>query len=230
MTSSASWAPVDRWRPWRRTSPGQASGSASTPPRRGTVGGAVATAATGPNRLHHGSVRDLVIGMTLVRADGVVAHAGGKVVKNVAGYDLGKLLTGSFGTLGVITEVAFRLHPAPRGPAVGERSGGLGRRHTAAGPGHRALPGRPVGCRARQVRRRGNPQPPPRGDRPGRRGAHRAGPRPCSATLPAPATSRPSGGGLSPPASTGSWSSSPTRSRASRGCWTLSTGPVRQRD
>lgn len=83
------------------------------PARRGTVGGAVATAATGPNRLHHGSVRDLVIGMTLVRADGVVAHAGGKVVKNVAGYDLGKLLTGSFGTLAVITEVAFRLHPVP---------------------------------------------------------------------------------------------------------------------
>ncbi|WP_374968321.1 FAD-binding oxidoreductase [Terrabacter sp. BE26] len=81
--------------------------------RGGTVGGAVATAATGPMRLHHGSVRDLVIGMTLVRADGVVAHAGGKVVKNVAGYDLGKLLTGSYGTLGVITEVAFRLHPIP---------------------------------------------------------------------------------------------------------------------
>ncbi len=83
------------------------------PSRRGTVGGAVATAATGPNRLHHGPVRDQVIGMTLVRADGVVAHAGGKVVKNVAGYDLGKLLTGSFGTLGVITQVAFRLHPVP---------------------------------------------------------------------------------------------------------------------
>ena len=64
-------------------------------------------------------MRDLVIGMTLVRADGVVAHAGGKVVKNVAGYDLGKLLTGSFGTLGVITEVAFRLHPQPPRPSGG---------------------------------------------------------------------------------------------------------------
>jgi glycolate oxidase FAD binding subunit len=83
------------------------------PTRRGTVGGAVATGSTGPLRLHHGPVRDLVIGMTMVRADGVVAHSGGKVVKNVAGYDLGKLLTGSFGTLGVITEVAFRLHPQP---------------------------------------------------------------------------------------------------------------------
>ena len=83
------------------------------PARSGTIGGAVATATTGPTRLFHGAVRDLVIGMRFVRADGVVAHAGGKVVKNVAGYDLGKLLTGSFGTLGVITEVAFRLHPVP---------------------------------------------------------------------------------------------------------------------
>jgi glycolate oxidase FAD binding subunit len=83
------------------------------PARCGTVGGAVATASTGPNRLHHGPVRDLVIGMTFVRADGTIAHSGGKVVKNVAGYDLGKLLTGSFGTLAVITEVAFRLHPVP---------------------------------------------------------------------------------------------------------------------
>ncbi|EWT03812.1 glycolate oxidase [Intrasporangium chromatireducens Q5-1] len=83
------------------------------PTRSGTVGGAVATAATGPTRLFHGAVRDLVIGMRFVRPDGVVAHAGGKVVKNVAGYDLGKVLTGSFGTLGLITEVAFRLHPLP---------------------------------------------------------------------------------------------------------------------
>ena len=84
------------------------------PARSGTVGGAVATGTSGPMRLRHGAVRDLVIGMTLVRADGVVAKSGGKVVKNVAGYDLAKLLTGSFGTLGVITEVAFRLHPVPR--------------------------------------------------------------------------------------------------------------------
>lgn len=83
------------------------------PPRDGTVGGTVATAATGPTRLAHGAVRDLLLGVTMVRADGVVARAGGKVVKNVAGYDVGKLLTGSLGTLAVITEAAFRLHPRP---------------------------------------------------------------------------------------------------------------------
>lgn len=83
------------------------------PARRGTVGGVIATAATGPTRLLHGPVRDLLIGMTMVRADGVVAHSGGKVVKNVAGYDVAKLFTGSYGTLGVITQAAFRLHPLP---------------------------------------------------------------------------------------------------------------------
>lgn len=78
-----------------------------------TVGGTLATARSGPRRVLYGTPRDLLIGITFVRADGVVAHAGGKVVKNVAGYDFGKLLTGSFGTLGVITEAVFRLHPVP---------------------------------------------------------------------------------------------------------------------
>jgi glycolate oxidase FAD binding subunit len=79
-----------------------------------TVGGAIAAATAGPRRLLYGSARDLLIGITVIRADGVVAHAGGKVVKNVAGYDLGKLFTGSRGTLGLITEAAFRLHPLPQ--------------------------------------------------------------------------------------------------------------------
>jgi glycolate oxidase FAD binding subunit len=78
-----------------------------------TVGGTIATGASGPCRLLYGSVRDLIIGTKLVRADGVVAKSGGKVVKNVAGYDLGKLACGSYGTLGVVTQAAFRLHPVP---------------------------------------------------------------------------------------------------------------------
>ena len=85
-----------------------------TPFGDGTVGGAVATGASGPRRLLYGTPRDLLIGVTVVRADGVVASSGGKVVKNVAGYDLGRLLTGSFGTLAVVTEAVFRLHPLPR--------------------------------------------------------------------------------------------------------------------
>src|SRR5215470_4787888 len=69
--------------------------------------------AGGPRRLRYGTPRDLVIGITVVRADGTVASSGGKVVKNVAGYDLGKLFAGSYGTLGLIVEAAFRLHPLP---------------------------------------------------------------------------------------------------------------------
>ncbi|OLB80705.1 MAG: FAD-binding oxidoreductase [Actinobacteria bacterium 13_2_20CM_2_71_6] len=78
-----------------------------------TVGGTVAVNTSGPRRMLYGTVRDLLIGVTVVRADGVIARAGGKVVKNVAGYDLGKLVTGSYGTLAIITECAFRLHPLP---------------------------------------------------------------------------------------------------------------------
>lgn len=76
-----------------------------------TVGGVIATGTSGPGRHLFGGVRDLLIGVTAVLADGTVAMSGGKVVKNVAGYDLGKLYTGSYGTLGVITEAVFRLHP-----------------------------------------------------------------------------------------------------------------------
>jgi glycolate oxidase FAD binding subunit len=69
----------------------------------------------------YGTVRDLLIGVAVVRADGAVAHAGGKVVKNVAGYDLAKLVAGSYGTLGVIAECAFRLHPLPAAVAFVRR-------------------------------------------------------------------------------------------------------------
>jgi glycolate oxidase FAD binding subunit len=78
-----------------------------------TIGGVVGTGICGPSRYSQGPVRDLVIGVTVVRADGVIARAGSKVVKNVAGYDLAKLFTGSYGTLGIITEAIFRLRPAP---------------------------------------------------------------------------------------------------------------------
>jgi glycolate oxidase FAD binding subunit len=88
------------------------------PPVPGTVGGLVATGDSGPRRIRYGGVRDLILGVTFVRADGIVAKGGGKVVKNVAGYDLPKLLTGSLGTLGVIVEATFRLYPLPSASAT----------------------------------------------------------------------------------------------------------------
>jgi glycolate oxidase FAD binding subunit len=78
-----------------------------------SIGGMLATNSSGPGRVGVGTARDLLIGVTVVRADGVIAKAGGRVVKNVAGYDLGKLVIGSFGTLAVITQAVFRLHPVP---------------------------------------------------------------------------------------------------------------------
>jgi glycolate oxidase FAD binding subunit len=86
-------------------------------PPQVTVGGVIATGLAGPLRLRYGSPRDLLLGITVVRPDGVVARSGGKVVKNVAGYDLGKLFAGSHGTLGLITEATFRLHPIPQAAA-----------------------------------------------------------------------------------------------------------------
>src|ERR671913_300547 len=84
------------------------------PPESGsTIGGIVAANSSGPRRYRYGTIRDLIIGMTVVLHDGTVAKAGGKVVKNVAGYDLSKLFTGSLGTLGVIATCNFRLHPRP---------------------------------------------------------------------------------------------------------------------
>ena len=78
-----------------------------------TIGGVVATGDSGPLRHRYGAPRDLVLGITVALSDGTVARAGGKVIKNVAGYDLAKLFTGSFGTLGLIVEVVMRLHPRP---------------------------------------------------------------------------------------------------------------------
>ncbi len=87
-------------------------------PARATVGGSVASNAPGLMRSSHGGIRDWVIGMKVVLADGTVTKSGGRVVKNVQGYDLHRLHTGAFGTLGVIAEVAFKLTPAPASSRV----------------------------------------------------------------------------------------------------------------
>jgi glycolate oxidase FAD binding subunit len=92
--------------------------------RAATVGGVVATGDCGPLRHRYGGVRDLVIGITVALSDGTIARSGGKVIKNVAGYDLAKLFAGSFGTLGVILAVNVRLHP--RAPAYATALGASG--------------------------------------------------------------------------------------------------------
>lgn len=80
---------------------------------RATIGGIVSTADSGPLRHRYGGIRDLVLGMTIILADGTIAKSGSKVIKNVAGYDIAKLFSGAFGTLGMIGRVAVRLHPRP---------------------------------------------------------------------------------------------------------------------
>jgi glycolate oxidase FAD binding subunit len=83
-------------------------------PEKATISGILSTNDSGPLRLRFGALRDLIIGVTLALPDGTLASSGGKVVKNVAGYDLPKLVTGALGTLAVITRAVFRLHPLPR--------------------------------------------------------------------------------------------------------------------
>jgi glycolate oxidase FAD binding subunit len=78
-----------------------------------TIGGVLATADSGPLRHRHHGARDLVLGVRVALPDGSVARAGSKVIKNVAGYDLGKLMTGAYGTLGLVAEISLRLHPLP---------------------------------------------------------------------------------------------------------------------
>jgi glycolate oxidase FAD binding subunit len=81
--------------------------------KQATIGGILASNASGPKRLRYGSARDMVIGLRVVQASGEVARSGGSVVKNVAGYDLNKLYIGSLGTLGIIVEANFKLQPLP---------------------------------------------------------------------------------------------------------------------
>lgn len=97
LALSGQWLAVDP--------PSQAAGA--------TIGGLLATGDAGPHRLVHGALRDLVIGLTVVLADGTVARSGGHVIKNVAGYDLGKLFAGSLGAFGLVTELVLRVHPRP---------------------------------------------------------------------------------------------------------------------
>ncbi|MGY1707595.1 FAD-binding oxidoreductase [Geodermatophilus sp. SYSU D00697] len=110
------------------------------PEQGATLGGVVSANASGPRRLRYGTVRDLLIGITVVLADGTVATAGGKVVKNVAGYDLGKLYTGAHGSLGVVVSTTWRLHPVPPArrvvvrPLGDAREAGVLARRLAASP------------------------------------------------------------------------------------------------
>ena len=88
-------------------------------PHRATVGGTLATGIGGPARWHNGAPRDTVIGMTIAQPDGRITHTGGRVVKNVSGYDMARLHVGGLGTLGVIAEASFKLTPLPvRGATV----------------------------------------------------------------------------------------------------------------
>jgi len=105
-----------------------------------TVGGMVATADSGPLRHRYGGVRDLIVGITVVLSDGTVAKAGGKVIKNVAGYDLAKLFTGSYGTLGLVARVSVRLHPLPGDAATAVGSSADPDRLAAAARALAALP------------------------------------------------------------------------------------------
>ncbi len=88
------------------------------PPGNPTIGACIAANLSGPRRHRYGTARDLVIGVTVVLADGTIANSGGKVVKNVAGYDLGKLFCGSEGRLGLVARAAVRLHPVPEATAT----------------------------------------------------------------------------------------------------------------
>jgi glycolate oxidase FAD binding subunit len=101
-------------------------------PDRATIGGIIATANTGSLRHRYGGVRDLLLGISFVRADGQIAKAGGRVVKNVAGYDMMKLFTSSYGTLGILTAVTFRVYPLPTDTGTVMLTGSIDKLATAA--------------------------------------------------------------------------------------------------
>jgi glycolate oxidase FAD binding subunit len=101
-------------------------------PDRASIGGIIATANTGSLRHRYGGVRDLLLGISFVRADGKIAKAGGRVVKNVAGYDMMKLFTGSYGTLGILTAVTLRVYPLPSDTGTVMLTGSIDKLVTAA--------------------------------------------------------------------------------------------------
>ena len=116
------------------------------PPGDPTIGECLLDDLSGPLRHRFGTMRDLVIGVTVVLPDGTRANSGGKVVKNVAGYDLAKLFCGSRGRLGSVERLALRLHPTPGGGAHGRRRRELGRAAPLAARAERRRHRRTAGC------------------------------------------------------------------------------------
>jgi glycolate oxidase FAD binding subunit len=114
-----------------------------------TIGGVIATSDCGPQRHRYGAPRDLLLGMTVALSDGTIARSGGKVIKNVAGYDVAKLFAGSFGTLGLILSVSVRLHPLPAATATAR---GSGTDPAVVGATARALAAAPLELEALDVR------------------------------------------------------------------------------
>ncbi|MDQ3699982.1 MAG: FAD-binding oxidoreductase [Chloroflexota bacterium] len=105
-----------------------------------TLGGTLATNASGPSRLLYGTARDLVLGMKVATPGGDLVKSGGKVVKNVVGYDLNKMHIGGLGTLGIMVEVTFKVHPLPRAEAtLAATFDGLGAAHATAGRIYRSV-------------------------------------------------------------------------------------------
>ncbi len=97
-----------------------------TYPDQATLGGIISTGDTGSLRQRYNGVRDMLLGISFVRSDGQIAKAGGRVVKNVAGYDLMKLFTGAYGTLGILTQVTLRVYPLPEASQTIVLSGKVG--------------------------------------------------------------------------------------------------------
>ena len=130
------------------------------PPRHGpgaTLGGIVATGFSGPRRPHAGAVRDFVLGVRIVDGTGEALAFGGHVIKNVAGFDVSRLMTGALGTLGVLTEISLKCLPAPKAETtrVVECSGAEAASRCRSRPRAFAPDGSGCACRARRVRLRG---------------------------------------------------------------------------